>query len=224
MNDQVTLGHARMPSDAAPAPPATMFIFGASGDLTKRLLMPAIYNLAFEGVLDPEFQIIGVDHIARSEDDYRAFLTDSVRALIAHSTDGTASIDEEVWSWLIGRIGYVAGDFDDPATYETLKARIVPPTTNSAGMTLSDSLVPPTIWPTLTTTLSRAGTLRLTMPCSAWMKMACTSVRSLARCGELPPCPPVPRKVTTQRPEPAIRGPLRSAKCPSGTPGILCMP
>jgi glucose-6-phosphate 1-dehydrogenase len=126
MNDQVTLGHARLPTDATPAPPATMFIFGASGDLTKRLLMPAIYNLAFEGVLDPGFQIIGVDHIARSEDDYRAFLTESVRALIARSTDGTASIDEEVWSWLIGRIGYVAGDFGDPATYETLKSRIVP--------------------------------------------------------------------------------------------------
>ena len=74
MAPSVTLGQPHLPADVAPAPPVTMFIFGAGGDLTKRLLMPALYNLAQEGCLDPAFEIVGVDHIDRTEDDYRTFL------------------------------------------------------------------------------------------------------------------------------------------------------
>ncbi|MBS7538532.1 glucose-6-phosphate dehydrogenase [Ancylobacter lacus] len=124
MTDQAILpagyGQAVIPADAAPAPPSALFIFGGGGDLTKRLLMPSLYNLAHEGVLDSDFSIVGVDHIERSEEDYRAFLTASVQDLAAAGHE----IKEPIWNWLAERIGYVAGDFEDPQTYERIRQRL----------------------------------------------------------------------------------------------------
>jgi len=133
MAPSVTLGQPHLPADVAPAPPVTMFIFGAGGDLTKRLLMPALYNLAQEGCLDPAFEIVGVDHIDRTEDDYRTFLTEAVHELIARSTNGQASVDEHVWSALAQRIGYVSGDFEDPQTYKLLAQRLAARTDGTAN-------------------------------------------------------------------------------------------
>jgi glucose-6-phosphate 1-dehydrogenase len=121
---EMTLGRPRLPADVPPAPPCTFFIFGGSGDLTKRLLMPALYNLAQEGALDPDFAIVGIDRVERSEEDFRNYLTDAVHELIAASTTGTACIDEAVWKDFVARIGYIAGDFADPRTYDLIGQRL----------------------------------------------------------------------------------------------------
>src|SRR6202035_4356770 len=63
----------------AKAPPCAMVIFGASGDLTKRLLMPALYNLARAGRLSDKFALIGVDRSEKSHDDFREELAEGVR-------------------------------------------------------------------------------------------------------------------------------------------------
>jgi glucose-6-phosphate 1-dehydrogenase len=55
-------GEPPSPAGKCPAPPCTLVIFGAGGDLTKRLLMPALYNLAVDGLLDGGMQIVGVNH------------------------------------------------------------------------------------------------------------------------------------------------------------------
>jgi glucose-6-phosphate 1-dehydrogenase len=116
----------RLPADAAPAPACTLVIFGASGDLTKRLLTPALYSLAHERVLDPGFEVIGVDRVERSDEEFRTYLTESMRALVAQG-DGefqATSLDADAWAWLRERLGYLAGDFDDPEIYRRLGERL----------------------------------------------------------------------------------------------------
>src|SRR5215472_12864988 len=60
------------------APPCTLVIFGAGGDLTKRLLMPAIYNLAKDRLLSDKFAIIAVDRTPKPVDAFRDYLADGV--------------------------------------------------------------------------------------------------------------------------------------------------
>ncbi len=114
-------GKPVMPKDATPAPPSTMIIFGGSGDLTKRLVMPSLYNLARDGALDPSFSIVGVDIADHTEDDYRAFLTETAKGL---ADAAGASVDAKAWKWLMQRTSYIKGDFEDDATYEKVKERI----------------------------------------------------------------------------------------------------
>ncbi len=64
------------------APPCAMVIFGTSGDLTRRLLMPAIYNLSKSGLLSDKFALVGVDRSKRSIDEFRADLTEGVRKFV----------------------------------------------------------------------------------------------------------------------------------------------
>jgi glucose-6-phosphate 1-dehydrogenase len=110
---------------APPAPPCTLVIFGASGDLTKRLLMPSLYNLRLGGLLDGGFELIGVDHNERSEDDYRQYLTKEMESFVGHGGEFSPSkLDMGAWDWLRDRIHYQTGDFTDPKLYEALAGRI----------------------------------------------------------------------------------------------------
>ena len=95
------------------APPATLTIFGAGGDLTKRLVVPALYNLVRAGKLPDDFAIIGVDHNDRTTEDWRQSLTEMMQAFTrggGHEQQ-VASIDEKAWSWLVNRMRYMRGDF-----------------------------------------------------------------------------------------------------------------
>ena len=100
------------------APPCAMVIFGAGGDLTKRLLVPALHNLSRSGMLPDHFALIGVSHRERSDDVLRQELTEGIQQF------ATAGVDENAWNWLAPRISCVSGDFDDPATYEKLRWRL----------------------------------------------------------------------------------------------------
>jgi glucose-6-phosphate 1-dehydrogenase len=106
------------------ASPATMAIFGAAGDLTKRLVVPALYNLARAGRLPSKFSIIGVDHTGLTTDTWRQSLTDEMRSLM--QTGGGESqaerIDKQAWDWLVSRMQYLRGDFTDSGTYRELNA------------------------------------------------------------------------------------------------------
>src|ERR1700690_1480548 len=85
-----------------------MVIFGASGDLTKRKLIPALYNLAKAGLLSREFALVG---FARNEMNSDQF-PDKINGEI--SQFATTEVDPELWHWLSRRINYVQGSFDDP--------------------------------------------------------------------------------------------------------------
>src|SRR5262245_38458292 len=104
------------------APPATITIFGAGGDLTKRLVVPALYHLVRAGKLSDEFAVIGVDHNDMTTEDWRASLTEMMGA-IAHAggqEQQVGAIDQQAWSWLIQRMQYMRGDFLQSETFEQL--------------------------------------------------------------------------------------------------------
>ena len=114
-----------MPGSEA-APPCTLVIFGAGGDLTKRLLMPALYNLAGSHLLDEGLKIIGVDHGDNSDQGWRKALTDTMQSF---TTDKTAEfhadhIDQETWGWISNRLFYLKGDFEKPDLYSDLAQRL----------------------------------------------------------------------------------------------------
>ncbi len=116
-------------ADAPPAPPCTLVIFGASGDLTHRLLMPAIYNLARKGSLDPDFRIIGVSRSKMSAEQYRADLTAAIRKRFAETGgefDAKAgeTMDKGCWAWVAERTHYLRADLGDPKSYAELGALI----------------------------------------------------------------------------------------------------
>jgi glucose-6-phosphate 1-dehydrogenase len=97
-----------------PVHPTTMVIFGASGDLAKRKLLPAIYNLAHEGALPERFNLIGVSRGEMSDDEFR----EEARKSIAEFSRRDA--DEKVLDALLGEFRYVTGSFDDESMYDRL--------------------------------------------------------------------------------------------------------
>src|SRR5882757_5252199 len=104
------------------APPATLAIFGAGGDLTKRLVVPALYNLVRAGKLSDDFAIIGVDHGDQTTEGWCQSLTEMMQALtrVGGREHQAEAIDEQAWSWLIRRMRHMRGDFTQPETYGQL--------------------------------------------------------------------------------------------------------
>ncbi|HEY7899578.1 MAG TPA: glucose-6-phosphate dehydrogenase [Caulobacteraceae bacterium] len=107
---------------SAPAPDCTLVIFGARGDLAKRLLVPALYNLATAKRLGGDFKIIGFDHGQGDDAGLRKELGDFLHQLASdkNSEFGAAKIDAKTWAWLAERITYQVGDFEKPADYARL--------------------------------------------------------------------------------------------------------
>jgi len=87
--------------------PCALVIFGASGDLAHRKLIPALYSLAFRRLLPERFAIVGVARSEGTDDQWRA---DMQKAVQEHSRD---EFRDDVWDWLSGRMRYVATDFAD---------------------------------------------------------------------------------------------------------------
>jgi glucose-6-phosphate 1-dehydrogenase len=102
------------------APPATLVVFGAVGDLAKRLLTPSILNLVRDGLIGENFRIVGVSH--HDLDD--AALRDSLYAFIGKSNKTDADASDPAWVSLRERIFYVRGGFEDKATYRALGGKI----------------------------------------------------------------------------------------------------
>ena len=94
----------------AQTPPLAMVIFGASGDLTSRKILPALANLADQGRLSEHFTVIGVARTPWSDEDFReAALKDVTGA-------------GEQWKRLVERFRYVAGEYASPDTFDRLRA------------------------------------------------------------------------------------------------------
>ena len=102
------------------SPPCTMVIFGGGGDLTRRLLVPAIYNLVGAGLLDEGFSIIAVDWSDLDDDGLRRQLGETMRSFVAQRRASAAELREERWDWLSRRVSFLRGGFDDPETYQKL--------------------------------------------------------------------------------------------------------
>jgi glucose-6-phosphate 1-dehydrogenase len=117
---------AAAPAGKHPAPPCTLVIFGAGGDLTKRLLMPALYNLKVDGLLDDKMNIIGVNHGQQETSAWRDELTKALQQFAADkaSTFHTSKLDENAWGALVQRMEYMAGEFESDDTFAQLKQKL----------------------------------------------------------------------------------------------------
>src|SRR5271170_2754948 len=109
-------GSASMPGSAqAPAEPCVLVIFGASGDLTKRLLMPALYNLACDGLLPEQFAIVGIAMDDFSTEFFRDKMSTDIKQFSTRK-----EFDAPKWDWLCSRLNYTQGKFDDQTAYARL--------------------------------------------------------------------------------------------------------
>src|SRR5438045_8866735 len=97
-----------------PVHPTTLAIFGATGDLAKRKLLPAIYNLAHEGALPERFNLIGVSRGDQTDDQFQQLARESIEQFSRRPPD------DDVLSSLVEGMRYVAGSFDQDDMYDRL--------------------------------------------------------------------------------------------------------
>ena len=106
----LTAGFERLP-----VAPTTLVIFGATGDLARRKLLPALYNLAHEGALPERFHLIGVARREKEHEDYRKECEQAIRQFSRRKPD------EDVLKRLLEDVKYVQGTFDDEKVYAKLE-------------------------------------------------------------------------------------------------------
>jgi len=95
--------------------PCIMVIFGASGDLTKRKLIPALYNLAKDNLLSKEFALVGCARNELTSEQFRDMIGKEIGEY------ATTKVDPDLWHWMARRIYYLCGDFDDASVYDKLR-------------------------------------------------------------------------------------------------------
>src|SRR5437764_5566836 len=101
-----------------PADACIMVIFGAAGDLTRRKLIPALYNLAKAQLLSREFAIVAVSHSKMSDDEFRKKISDDIRDYAGNE------VDSDIWEWFNRRLYYVTAEFDNKDLYQQLKTKL----------------------------------------------------------------------------------------------------
>lgn len=106
-------------TDQSRLAPSIVIIFGATGDLTHRKLVPALYNLGVDGLLPANFSTIGVARREVSDEDFRKGLTESIKSFSRRK-----EINENVWKELADHTYYVKCPFDDAKAYEGLRDKI----------------------------------------------------------------------------------------------------
>ena len=105
--------------DNPPSEPCVMLIFGASGDLTKRLLVPALYNLACDGLLAENFAVLGTATDTMTTEAFRERMSADIKKFHTRK-----EFDQAAWDKLVARFHYVAGSFTEKPTYDKLKAEV----------------------------------------------------------------------------------------------------
>jgi glucose-6-phosphate 1-dehydrogenase len=127
--------------------PAAIVIFGASGDLTQRKLVPALHSLACAGLLPPATRLLGVARSPLSDEDFGRHLYKGVQEYARFKPDIC-----ELWPSFDARISYLAGSYDEAETYRRLAERLA-----QAGNRLFYLATPPTLYPLIVEQLGRIG-------------------------------------------------------------------
>lgn len=111
---------------ARPADPCAIVIFGAGGDLTKRLVIPALYNIARTKVLPEKFALIGVDLAEGISESWRDNLHDMLKSFVGNAAAefDVDEIDETAWQRLAEKMSYVQGDLTKSETYQKISASL----------------------------------------------------------------------------------------------------
>src|SRR5258708_15767710 len=104
--------------------PCVMVIFGATGDLTSRKLFPALYNLVKSNLLSRECAVVGVGRNDYSTEAFRQHMGEQLQ------TFATAKVEPDLGDWLLRRLYYVRGEFNDPGLYTRLAQALAEVDTN----------------------------------------------------------------------------------------------
>ena len=133
--------------------PGAMVIFGASGDLTRRKLIPALYDLAAQRRLPMEFAVVGLSRSPMSHDEFRGRL----REALEEQRDGEVS--DDVWESFSKGIFYLAGDSKKPETYEELRSFLgeIDEERGTQGNRMFYLSSSPSLFPTIVERLGEAG-------------------------------------------------------------------
>jgi glucose-6-phosphate 1-dehydrogenase len=135
------------------AGPSALIIFGVTGDLSRKKLMPAVYDLANRGLLPPGFGLVGFARRDWTDQDFEKEVHDAVQKY------ARTPFDEDVWRQLKVGIRFVQGEFDDDAAFDTLKDTLAEldrdrGTMGNHAFYLS---IPPKSFPQVTEQLRRSG-------------------------------------------------------------------
>ena len=129
-------------------------IFGASGDLTKRKLMPALYALAFRQLLPQKFAVVGVARTEESDDEFRERMKEAVQKF------GRDEFRDEVWDRLAEGMRYVATDFSDEGGEDAVASALseLDEQRGTAGNRVYYLAIPPSVFPTVVDALGKRRT------------------------------------------------------------------
>ncbi len=145
-----------MPPTSAvnPGDPCVLVIFGASGDLTRRLLLPALYHLACDNLLSDQFAIVGMAMDDWTTEEFRARMAVQVRQFTTR-----APFDDAVWDRFVARLHYTPGKFDDPQAFDRLRAVVagIDAELDCRGNMLFYMATPPSVFGLLSRSLNTAG-------------------------------------------------------------------
>jgi glucose-6-phosphate 1-dehydrogenase len=138
------------------AEPCTLVIFGGSGDLARRKLVPAVYNLLLDGVLPANYAILGLGRKPLSDEEFRASSRDGVAKY------SRQKLSDEKWKEFEKRLFYLSGGIDDSKTYEDIKTRCekIEAELNLPGNRIFYLAIPPTSFSPACEGLQRAGLIQ----------------------------------------------------------------
>src|SRR3954471_2215557 len=146
----------RLPSDRRLnriAGPSGLIIFGVTGDLSRKKLMPAVYDLANRGLLPPGFALVGFARRDWEDQDFEKIVYEAVKQY------SRTPFDEDVWKQLSAGIRFVPGTFDDDASFDELKRTIhaLDKDRGTMGNHAFYLSIPPKAFPQVTEQLRRSG-------------------------------------------------------------------
>ncbi len=133
------------------APPCILVIFGASGDLTRRKLMPALYSLMRAQRLAPSFAVVGISNTEWDRDQFAEEMRKAV-----HELSGIP-VEDESWQAFAGRLRYLSSTFDDAGLYERLKRELASLAPDCGYNLIFYCATPPSLFTVITAQLARAG-------------------------------------------------------------------
>ena len=142
-------------------PPAVIVIFGAAGDLTRRKLIPALFNLATQELLPSQIAMVGTDRVEMDSDAYRQTLSAEIESYVGEG------FNQEMWDLNVSKAYYTPGDFRNAESYQQLKQLLlqVDKEQGTPGNYLFYLATPPSFFGVIATELGKAGLTEETDGC-----------------------------------------------------------
>jgi glucose-6-phosphate 1-dehydrogenase len=149
------------------AEPCTVVLFGASGDLAKRKVIPAMYDLAQHNSLGERYAIIGFARTPMTDESFRTTIGEAAKTI-----SEVGPIDPAKWNEFSSNLYYSAGEYGDPNSYAQLAKRLaeIDKEKNLGGNRLFYLSTPPEVYPNIVEQLGRAGLARPTNP-NSWVRI-----------------------------------------------------